>query len=67
MDHFINCRYIENGWEKNVTQSVTYNSVETVPNTKQRCQANARERDRTQKLVQIIFKILQKYEKCETV
>ncbi|KPI94368.1 Transcription factor 15 [Papilio xuthus] len=48
MDNFLNCRYIENDWEKNVTHSVSYNSVETVPNTKQRCQANARERDRTQ-------------------
>lgn len=26
-------------------------SIDTVPTTKQRCQANARERDRTQKLV----------------
>nr|XP_034832096.1 transcription factor 15-like isoform X2 [Maniola hyperantus] len=47
MDKFTNYQLNEDTWEH--LCSVTFqNNLETVPTSKQRCQANARERDRTQ-------------------
>lgn len=44
----------EESWERQVLISTFQSSGEAVPSAKQRCQANARERDRTQKLVLVL-------------
>lgn len=54
MDNFINYQ-CEESWERQVLMSTFQSSGEAVPAAKQRCQANARERDRTQKLVLVLY------------
>ncbi|XP_069359550.1 transcription factor 15-like isoform X3 [Maniola hyperantus] len=57
MDKFTNYQLNEDTWEH--LCSVTFqNNLETVPTSKQRCQANARERDRTQNSVNMAFNAL---------
>ncbi|XP_068633690.1 transcription factor 15 [Battus philenor] len=59
MDNYFNCQYNEDSWDKNVVHAVPFsNALQSVPNTKQRCQANARERDRTQNSVNMAFNAL---------
>ncbi|XP_072949292.1 transcription factor 15 isoform X2 [Epargyreus clarus] len=47
MDNFSNYQYSEETWE-HFSVVPFQNNTEAVPTAKQRCQANARERDRTQ-------------------
>lgn len=55
MENFINYQCSGQTWDNLYT--VPYqNGSEVVPVAKQRCQANARERDRTQKLVPMIYR-----------
>ncbi|XP_026327643.1 transcription factor 15 [Hyposmocoma kahamanoa] len=56
MENFINYQCDES-WERQVLIS-TFQSSEVVPTAKQRCQANARERDRTQNSVNTAFNTL---------
>ncbi|CAK1580318.1 unnamed protein product [Parnassius mnemosyne] len=59
MDNFLNCHYSDDSWERNIIHSISLsNNVEAVPTAKQRCQANARERDRTQNSVNMAFNAL---------
>lgn len=51
MDTYTNFQLSEDSWEQIYSVIPFQNNSDTVPATKQRCQANARERDRTQKLV----------------
>ena len=50
MNTYTNYQFSEETWE-NLYSVKSSSNVDTVPTAKQRCQANARERDRTQKLV----------------
>lgn len=52
MDEYRNYQIPEKGWDQNLF-STPYQNNNELPAIKQRCQANARERDRTQKLVLI--------------
>lgn len=53
MESFLNYQCSDEGWGQQVLSASSYSSAgDAVPAAKQRCQANARERDRTQKLVQ---------------
>ncbi|XP_031766215.2 transcription factor 15-like isoform X1 [Galleria mellonella] len=56
---FLHYQCNEERWEQQVfTVTALQNNVETVPAAKQRCQANARERDRTQNSVNMAFNTL---------
>ncbi|XP_046965945.1 transcription factor 15-like isoform X2 [Vanessa cardui] len=48
METYTNFQLSEESWEQLYSVIPFQNNTETVPATKQRCQANARERDRTQ-------------------
>ncbi|CAG5046009.1 unnamed protein product [Parnassius apollo] len=59
MDNFLNCHYGDDSWERNIINSISLpTNVEAAPTAKQRCQANARERDRTQNSVNMAFNAL---------
>ncbi|XP_075978128.1 transcription factor 15 isoform X2 [Anticarsia gemmatalis] len=47
MENFLNYQ-CEETWEHRMFSVTSYQNIETQPAAKQRCQANARERDRTQ-------------------
>lgn len=51
MENFLNYQCNGEGWSQQCLSASSFGG-EVVPVAKQRCQANARERDRTQKLVQ---------------
>ncbi|XP_049873249.1 transcription factor 15 isoform X2 [Pectinophora gossypiella] len=48
MENYLNYQCGEESWEQQVIPVSRFQNMETVPIAKQRCQANARERDRTQ-------------------
>ncbi|CAB3220758.1 unnamed protein product [Arctia plantaginis] len=58
MDNFLNYQCTEESWQQNNILSVTSYRHEAQPTAKQRCQANARERDRTQNSVNTAFNTL---------
>lgn len=55
MENYLNYQCSSESWEQQVSYALGVNLQSSVeipgPAVKQRCQANARERDRTQKLV----------------
>ncbi|XP_026735046.1 transcription factor 15 isoform X2 [Trichoplusia ni] len=57
MENYLNYQ-CEEIWEQRIFSVSSYQNVETQPVAKQRCQANARERDRTQNSVNIAFNTL---------
>lgn len=60
MENFVNYKCTEENWEQHIF-TVPYQGGAEVPVLKQRCQANARERDRTQKLVLLQKRMLKYY------
>ncbi|XP_046965944.1 transcription factor 15-like isoform X1 [Vanessa cardui] len=58
METYTNFQLSEESWEQLYSVIPFQNNTETVPATKQRCQANARERDRTQNSVNMAFNAL---------
>ncbi|KAI8436837.1 hypothetical protein MSG28_010292 [Choristoneura fumiferana] len=58
MDNYLSYQCLSEDWEKMYTVTPHQKGVEAVPVVKQRCQANARERDRTQNSVNMAFNTL---------
>ncbi|XP_063536478.1 transcription factor 15-like isoform X1 [Cydia strobilella] len=56
MENFLSYQCLSEDWEKHVHSVTSYQKE--VPVVKQRCQANARERDRTQNSVNMAFNTL---------
>lgn len=51
MNTYASYQFGEENWENFYSVKPMQNNNDAIPTAKQRCQANARERDRTQKLV----------------
>ncbi|CAH0691881.1 unnamed protein product [Spodoptera exigua] len=58
MQNFLNYQCTEETWEQHMFSVSSYKHPDSQPAAKQRCQANARERDRTQNSVNIAFNTL---------
>ncbi|XP_035439973.2 transcription factor 15 isoform X3 [Spodoptera frugiperda] len=58
MQNFLNYQCTEETWEQRMFSVSSYQHADSQPAAKQRCQANARERDRTQNSVNIAFNTL---------